>query len=198
MNDIATRNDVSQVEGSLSEEIIRLKRGQDQLQMEIDESNDRAKKLSLASNTHSQALDGQIHRLEERIENIQNTISRIESHVSDLQESERQQINKISQEEAARRAKDIARLEAQLNVVLEEVTKENQKILSELNQLRSSRQKSKSIGPSEAGYHVIQPGESLSQIASAYGMSVRDLAEANGISNPNSIRVGQKLKVSER
>ena len=41
--------------------------------------------------------------------------------------------------------------------------------------------------------YVIQKGDSLSKIAQRYDLSSRELCELNGIKNPNSIRVGQKL-----
>jgi LysM repeat protein len=47
------------------------------------------------------------------------------------------------------------------------------------------------------GMYTIQKGDSLSRIAKRYGVSAKDLAAANEISNPNKIRVGQKIKVPE-
>jgi len=48
------------------------------------------------------------------------------------------------------------------------------------------------------GTYTIQKGDSLSKIAKRYGVRSKDLAAANGISNPNKIRIGQKLKVPSR
>jgi LysM repeat protein len=45
--------------------------------------------------------------------------------------------------------------------------------------------------------YAIQPGDSLSRIALKHGLSARVLAEANGITDPNKIRVGQVLKIPE-
>jgi LysM repeat protein len=41
--------------------------------------------------------------------------------------------------------------------------------------------------------HIVQPGETLTQIALRYGVSVWALADANGITNINYIYVGQRL-----
>jgi LysM repeat protein len=41
--------------------------------------------------------------------------------------------------------------------------------------------------------HVVQPGETLTQISLRYGVSVYAIAQANGIANPNYIYVGQRL-----
>lgn len=43
--------------------------------------------------------------------------------------------------------------------------------------------------------HVVTRGETLSKIARSYGTSIGLLVAANGISNPNLIRVGQKITV---
>jgi LysM repeat protein len=43
--------------------------------------------------------------------------------------------------------------------------------------------------------HVVQPGETLSQIAARYGVSVPDLARANELSNPDRILVGAVLRI---
>ncbi|NJL55963.1 LysM peptidoglycan-binding domain-containing protein [bacterium] len=41
--------------------------------------------------------------------------------------------------------------------------------------------------------HVVQRGENLFRIALNYGLTVEEIAAANGISNPASIIVGQRL-----
>lgn len=43
--------------------------------------------------------------------------------------------------------------------------------------------------------HVVTRGETLNRIASAYGVSGKHLAEANGLKNPDLIRIGQELTV---
>jgi len=45
--------------------------------------------------------------------------------------------------------------------------------------------------------HVVRSGESLTKIASRYGVTQQDLMRWNQISNPNRIQVGQKLRLVE-
>jgi LysM repeat protein len=45
------------------------------------------------------------------------------------------------------------------------------------------------------GTHVVQTGQTLGSIASRYGVSATSIAKANGISDPNRIRVGQTLTI---
>lgn len=44
--------------------------------------------------------------------------------------------------------------------------------------------------------HIVKAGESLSRIAELYGMTTEALASLNGITNPNSLYVGQVLQIA--
>lgn len=46
---------------------------------------------------------------------------------------------------------------------------------------------------SEGVIHVVQSGEGLLDIAASYGVTADAIAQANNISNPNDLRVGQEL-----
>ncbi|GIU91774.1 MAG: hypothetical protein KatS3mg011_0680 [Acidimicrobiia bacterium] len=50
------------------------------------------------------------------------------------------------------------------------------------------------VAAGSAGY-VVRPGDTLSGIAAAHGVSVSELARVNGITNPDLIRVGQVLTI---
>jgi LysM repeat protein len=52
--------------------------------------------------------------------------------------------------------------------------------------------------PGGDGYYVIQRGDSLSQIARAFGITQVDLMRLNGLDNANRIFVGQTLRLSAR
>lgn len=45
-------------------------------------------------------------------------------------------------------------------------------------------------------YHTVKSGETLSGIAAKYGTTYQVLAQRNGLSNPNLIFVGQKLRIN--
>jgi LysM repeat protein len=49
--------------------------------------------------------------------------------------------------------------------------------------------------PGETVWHTVQPGETLSSIAARYGTTWQAIANANNLSNPNQIYVGQKLEI---
>jgi LysM repeat protein len=52
--------------------------------------------------------------------------------------------------------------------------------------------------PANDGYYTVQRGDTLAQVAQNYGMTVGDLLRLNGLTNPNFIWTGQKLRVSAR
>ncbi|MBN1557588.1 MAG: LysM peptidoglycan-binding domain-containing protein, partial [Lentisphaerae bacterium] len=47
--------------------------------------------------------------------------------------------------------------------------------------------------PAETTTYTVRPGDSLSVIATRYGLSVAEIVALNGIRNPDMIREGQKL-----
>lgn len=49
--------------------------------------------------------------------------------------------------------------------------------------------------PGDTCTHVVVPGDTLYSIANAYGVTVNDIMQANGITNPNLIYVGQELVI---
>ncbi len=52
--------------------------------------------------------------------------------------------------------------------------------------------------PSGTTYHVVQMNETLGKIAAQYGVTTAALVRANNITNPNLIRIGQRLVIPPR
>lgn len=52
------------------------------------------------------------------------------------------------------------------------------------------------VAAAQGNVHVVRRGENLSTIAQNYGMSLGQLMNINGISNPNVVYVGQQLLIS--
>ena len=48
----------------------------------------------------------------------------------------------------------------------------------------------------ESTTHVVRPGESLGSIAGRFGLTVEDLARANGITNPSLVMAGSLLRIT--
>jgi predicted RNase H-like nuclease (RuvC/YqgF family) len=74
-----------------------------------------------------------------------------------------------------------------MQIILDEVTAENKRLREEIATVRSAA--------ARGGTHTVQRGETLASIADKYGVTVADIAAANGITNPNLITVGQELVI---
>jgi nucleoid-associated protein YgaU len=92
---------------------------------------------------------------------------------------------KIRAVDSARKS-DREDLLARIDIVLNEVTSENQRLRAEIETLRAAR-----TGSS----HVVKPGDTLASIAAKYGVTISDLIAANKIQNPDIIPVGAKLVI---
>jgi LysM repeat protein len=46
--------------------------------------------------------------------------------------------------------------------------------------------------------HIVQPGDNLFRIGLRYGFTYQELAAYNGITNPDSLTVGQQIKIPPR
>ncbi len=47
-------------------------------------------------------------------------------------------------------------------------------------------------------YHLVQKGESLTEISTKYGLNFKELIEINNLKNPDSLEVGSKLFLREK
>jgi N-acetylmuramoyl-L-alanine amidase len=52
--------------------------------------------------------------------------------------------------------------------------------------------------PAQAAGYLVRPGDTLGGIAHNHGVSIHSLARANGIANPNLVRIGQYLVIPTR
>jgi LysM repeat protein len=52
--------------------------------------------------------------------------------------------------------------------------------------------------PAQAAGYLVRPGDTLGGIARSHGVSVHSLARANGVANPNLVRIGQYLVIPTR
>ncbi|MBO9323971.1 MAG: LysM peptidoglycan-binding domain-containing protein [Roseiflexus sp.] len=47
--------------------------------------------------------------------------------------------------------------------------------------------------PTPTGLYIVQPGDTLSELAIAFGTTVAEIMAANGLTDPDSLQVGQPL-----
>ncbi len=98
-----------------------------------------------------------------------------------------------SEVEALRKELAAARgaTDKKISIILDEVAKENERILQSIRSARGSAAYSQ-------GYeHVVKSGETLSTIAREYKVTVDTIVDVNQLANPNAIRVGQILFIPQ-
>lgn len=158
--------------------------------------------------TRQAGLSEKVLQLEGRISGVEESVAALErgqesttTRIADLDaeiargiealRSGQQQLgieleSKIRSTDTARKSDrdDVLR---RLEIVLDEVTKENKRLTAELDAVKAST--------AEGGGHTVTSGETLASIAAKYGVSVSALLAANSISDPNLIKVGQKLVI---
>jgi LysM repeat protein len=67
-----------------------------------------------------------------------------------------------------------------------------------INQRDAAAQKKAEEAKAKSGYeHIVEAGQTISAIASAYKVPVKTILKANNIKDPTKIRVGQKLFIPD-
>ncbi|RLD91324.1 MAG: hypothetical protein DRJ09_01425 [Bacteroidetes bacterium] len=106
------------------------------------------------------------------------------------------------------REEEVRKLQKEIHSLEREISKKKNKVITESPQGETAKSGhatqgiSKEYGSTldkspEYIYHVMTPGENLSQVASQYGLSVGELLDMNNLSNPNSVSSGQSIIVKK-
>lgn len=162
-----------------------------------------------------EVIDGNIGRLAAGIEDLQENIRTLSDNLRAMSDFEKRQEEKITQIQG--------QLQQKLEVVVEEVGRENARLQNEIaavnqdiiqfqelvtgmdgdiralgEQLREVARRQEAMAGAAGGAggtHTVQKGESLSLIATRYGVTVEAIMAANGLSDANLIHVGQSLVI---
>ena len=137
----------------------------------------------------TQVVSHQIEGLSQRLAGLESEFGRGLEAVRDGQ----QQIG-IELEDRIRavdsgRQSDRDDMLGRMEIVLEEVTRENRLLREEMDAIKSSL----NVGLE----HTVRPGDSIARIASQYGTTVEAIVTANNLANPDRIAVGQKLFIPQ-
>jgi Skp family chaperone for outer membrane proteins len=166
----------------------------------------------------SQQRNRETVRMRENYRLLEEDNRRLEGHIESLQlEMERMQSDlftvRSQSDDAARRVNSemesrLGEIERQVALLQQQRISDRREIVEQLSEKIATLIKSsgasrapagqKRTARSEYGYeHVVQPGETLSEIAAAYGVSVGVIIRENSMKNPNVLQVGQKLFIPE-
>lgn len=130
--------------------------------------NDLRRDLERAHNQTTGAVEARLNTMVHNLDSLQQRIAALEA----AREQDKQEI--------------VDRLSAKIAGLMSQ------------QQAASEPVRTSSRRTSEYGYeHTVESGQTLSAIAAAYGVSTRAIIDANNLTNPNQLRVGQKLFIPE-
>lgn len=168
--DSSTKQDeVAQIRSSVSEELIKVKQEVNSLKGQLEELEYKIDKLQRTQSQQSNELNTTLKEWRKDI------LGDIETRLGTIEKKQ---------------AQDKKELLNRTEIIAEEVSKENKELRSQIESIRRPA--------AQEGYYVINQGDTLSKIAQMFGVSIKSLMEANGITDPNSIRIGQKLVIPEK
>lgn len=138
------------------------------------------------------ALDTQ--RLSDRVAALSVAQERVYRDVETVHQELRREIHELRQQLDA-----LSREQAGAGAARERLKNEIIEHLSaRLNEIMRSQAASSPRPRSVTGYeHVVRPGETLSEIAKAYGVTLNAIVRENNIADANAVRAGQKLFIPE-
>ncbi len=150
-------------------------------------------------------IKGATHENRQAIEVLQEQVQRLSEHVGGMDQTLNAKATSLE-----------TTFNKKLQDILEEVSKENERLIQEINKSRGAATSGAISSDSSASgsvnvynkttmdtgqepdlskgfYHVVESGESLSKIAARYQVSIDNIIKANGMDNPDSLYMGQKL-----
>jgi LysM repeat protein len=156
-----------------------------------DERIQRTESEIEALRSENEALRLRIDDLSDQIANLGGEVSTRLSELAQSDQDVAEQARIASQSATdleGKRQRDREEMLQRMNVILEEVLKENERLAGRVEKLESS-------ALTFGRVHRVQPGESVAGIASRYGVTSEDIVAANGLSDANVIQVGQELVI---
>jgi LysM repeat protein len=129
--------------------------------------------------------------LRQRVETLSDQVTRLGSDISgrfDDMGKEFQASSQRADEMVTGREKDREDLLNRMNVILDELVKENSRLSERIKKLESNAVAFGKI-------HKVKKGDTLASIARKYGSSVEAIAQANGIPEDASIEIGQEILI---
>lgn len=138
-------------------------------------------------------LQGRVESLELQVERLLQDMDRLQDDQRRRQAGADEQLDgRLAQVEKKIQAVDAARAKDREEII--------DKLSSKITQVMStsSGSSSRSRPRGGTGYeHTVDTGQTLSEIARAYGVTMQAIIRENELQNPDALRVGQKLFIPE-
>lgn len=154
-----------EVQVRLGEEIGNIKTVLSNLQENIGVITERLDRISEEDEKTSENFDETVKKLSDEIIEIKKELSDLTALYEDLKQ----------------------KTDKRMLLIIEEVTKENEEIRKQIRSI-----KSESVAAT-GNYHIVKSGETVSEIARIYGVTISSIMEANGMDDPHKLYIGQKI-----
>ncbi|MFB3785389.1 MAG: LysM peptidoglycan-binding domain-containing protein [bacterium] len=190
--------DLRNAQSSLESQAAQTAGRVDRMERAISRLEEKTRSLDTFSTDSYATLSQQLTQTQESLQSqSQQELRAMQNEVAALAAAVKELRSEQSRTQASLRG-----LENQVSSMEEENRKIYRQILQELGvkvpepEATTSGQAAPA-GPVEdsGNTHTIQKGETLSTIATKYGVRVQDLQTLNGIQDPSKIRLGQRLKI---
>lgn len=153
----------------------------------------------LNSNTSEEIID-----IKDRMLSLENTLDDLK-YQSEANRKELGKLHAMLKQQRSENSKQLQKVQGEIasqkvsfdkktDLILDTVNEEYKRLVAKVHSLEKPNSEEYETG----SYHTVQKGESLSKIASKYGVSVERVMSSNEISDPNKIRVNQKIFIPER
>lgn len=211
------REDMARIESKIDENEHIDKLLQERLDVMGIETGDNFSQINDNLEKRLKVVDDNAGRLAKAFDEVQKNIQTLSENLQAISDFEKKQEERIDEWST--------QVQQNLDVIVDEVGKENLRLKKEISGYRSdiqTFQKSVSILDTRIqslageiqeisrlqqnaasasvvrGHHVVQPGDSLTSIARRYGVTVESIMSANGLADADLIDVGQALVIPGR
>lgn len=143
----------------------------------------------------------QVETVSGRMDDMQTQIDELWKETQSLRQANKEELKS----ETGRLESRIADLEKQMDALEAARAKDRKEIIEKMSKTVSSMISNmggtggtSSGGGSQYGVeHTVEPGQTLSEIASAYDVEISAIIKSNNLKNPDQLKVGQKLFIPE-
>ena len=144
-----------------------------------------------------QKLSGRIEGLEIEVQQLSETVNAVQTKQGAAMQSQTQSLHtRLDALEARLRTVEVAR-EKDKQEIVDKLSQKMSQIMTTSSSSGGSKKTTKR-SHADSGYeHEVQPGDTLSAIAAAYGVTSKIIIDNNDIKDPNRLRVGQKLFIPD-
>lgn len=151
-------------------------------------------------------MKAEVHRLSDQVAEIRQSLLKIQEELQSADTSRSSEVkdSRSRLDEIERSLKSVESTHDQMKrEIVDDLARKIEKLgavsggSSGKSSSRTSGARVESKKPERGYEHVVKPGETLTEIASAYNVSPAIVIKANNIAKPNDLKVGQKLFIPE-